>query len=194
MKRRKTVLLLIALVLATGSCANLVQVKINVVDQRTALENQVLGSYQKIGGDLLLLASVRSIDSQGRLKPVPKLSDNRKKAIKAMQRSRFNLDDIERFKSAGAIGESNNGYLKYMESFQPRADQRLELFINNLVVEENEDRKTLYLRVVAINENFRENDLPKVEKIMARLNNDSAKPGEWIEHDSGEWIRKGKRN
>lgn len=194
MKKAKTLLLLAALVLPSGSCANLVQVKINVVDQRTALENQVLGSYQEIGGDLLLLASVRSIDSQGRLKPAPKLSDNRRKAIKAMQRSRFNLDDIERFKTAGAIGESNNGYLKYMESFKPRAGQKLEKFMDNIIREENEDRKTLYLRVVSINEKFRDGDLPKVEKIMAGLNQDSAKSGEWIQGDSGEWIRKGKKN
>lgn len=194
MKKVKALLLPIALLLANGSCANLVQVKIDVVDQRTALENQVLGSYREIGGDLLLLASVRSIDSQGRLKPVPKLPEGRKKAIKAMQRSRFNLDDIERFKAAGAIGETNNGFLSYMESFQPRAGQKLEKFLDNLIQEENEDRKTLYLRVVSINENFREGDLPKVEKIMAGLNHDSAKSGEWIQKDSGEWVKKGKKN
>lgn len=192
MKKASALLSALSLVYAV-SCANLVQVKIDVVDQRTALENQVLGSYQEIGGDLLLMASVRSIDSEGRLKPAPKISEARRTAIRAMQRSRFNLDDVDRFKSVGAIGETNDGYLKYILSFDPGADKKLEKFMNNLIAEENEDRKILYRRIVAINENFHEGDLPKVEEIMAALNHDSAKQGEWIQTGSGHWIIKDRK-
>ncbi len=53
------------LLLFLSACSNLVQVKIDVVDQRTSLENQVLGSYNEIQNDTILLASVRSIDEKG---------------------------------------------------------------------------------------------------------------------------------
>ena len=176
------------------SCANLVKVKIDVVDQRTALENQVLGSYRHIDGDMALMASVRSIDSSGRLKQAPVIPPARKKAIRAMQRSRFNQDDIERFKNMGAIGETSSGYLKYLPTGETKSNRKLERFITHLVDEENEDRGILYRRVMAINENFRADDLPRVEAIMAGLNRDSAKQGQFVQLDSGRWTRKtGKR-
>jgi len=176
-----------------ASCSNLVEVKVDIVDQRTALENQVLGSYEDIGGDLLLMASVRSIDKDGKLVQAPSIPDAKKKALRAMQRSRFNQDDIERLKASGALGEANNGYLCFFKTGEMSADQRSEEFAKNVMGEENEDRKVIYGRIVEINENFKEGDLAKVEKIMAGLNRDSAKDGELIQLDNGEWTRKGKR-
>ncbi len=186
-------LLPVLLCVCSISCANLVQVKIDVVDQRTALENQVLGSYQEIDGDLMLMASVRSIDNEGRLKPAPVIPEGKRAAIMAMQRSRFNLDDIERFKTIGAIGETMDGYLAYRPIGKTRADPKLEKFVNHLITEENRDRKILYERIVVINDNLVEGDLPKVERILSKLNHDNAKPGEWIQLDTGEWIQKGKK-
>lgn len=186
----KTAFALIAILLF--SCSSIVEVKIDVVDQRTALENQVLGAYQEIGDDLMMLASVRSIDENGRLVKTPPMSEGRKTSIKSMQRSLFNLDDIESFKADGALGETNKGYLKYFETKNMETNPKQKEFTANLMREENEDRKNLYLRIVEINENFREGDLAKVEAIMAGLNRDSAKPGEMIQLDSGEWIKKAK--
>ncbi len=183
-------LLLLAVALAGMSCSNMVQVKIDVVDQRTALENQVLGSYREINGDLLLLASVRSIDRQGRLVPSPPMPEGRKKALRAMQRSAFNKDDIDAFKSEGVLGESLDGYLYYFKTPGMKTDPKQAKFAWSLRTEENEDRKVLYKRIVEINENFKESDLKKVETIMAGLNRDAAKPGELIQTDSGEWVKK----
>jgi len=191
--KKSRCLLSVLLCACSISCANLVQVKIDVVDQRTALENQVLGSYQELDGDLQLMASVRSIDDEGRLQPTPTIPKGKRTAIMAMQRSRFNLDDIERFKTTGAIGETMDGYLAYRPTDKTRADSRLEKFVNHLVAEENHDRKILYERIVVINDNLAEGDLPKVERILSQLNHDNAKPGEWIQLDTGEWIKKGKK-
>lgn len=183
--------LLIIAVAGTASCANLVQVKIDVVDQRTALENQVLGTYQEIGGDLKLLASVRSIDPEGRLTPLPPIPDKRREAIRAMQRSEFNRDDIERLKSVGIFGEGRNGYLFMFQTDETKSDPKLAEFAKSMMEQENEDRKVLYKRIVEINENFKEGDLARVEKIMAGVNRDSAKPGEMVQADTGEWAAKG---
>lgn len=179
--------------LGLASCANLVEVKVGIVDQRTALENQVLGSYEEIGGDVLLLASVRSIDPNGHLVPAPHIPEGKKKALRAMQRSQFNQDDIERFKTSGALGEGKDGYLTFFETEEIASDPNLKEFVLNLMEEENEDRRVLYERITETNENFKKGDLPRVEAIMAGLNRDTAKEGERIQLDSGEWVLKGKR-
>ena len=44
-------------------------------------------------------------------------------------------------------------------------------------------------RIVATNENFTEQDLPKIQKISASLNRDNAKPGEKIQLENGQWSR-----
>ncbi len=183
----------ISFLFLSASCANMVQVKIDVVDQRTALENQALGTYQEMKGDLLLLASVRSIDATGKLVPVPPLPSAKREAIRAMQRSEFNRDDIELLKSQGVFGEGADGYLAFVKAPEGGADSKTAGFAVNLLAEENADRKMIYTRIAELNENFREGDVSRVETVMAGLNRDAAKEGEWIQRDSGDWTRKTKR-
>jgi uncharacterized protein YdbL (DUF1318 family) len=171
----------------------MVQVKIDVVDQRTALENQAIGTYQEMKGDLLLLASVRSIDAGGRLVPVPPIPAGKREAIRAMQRSEFNRDDVERLKSQGLFGEGKDGYLAFVKAQESVADPKTAGFAANLLAEENADRKTTYARIAELNENFRDGDVSKVEAVMAGLNRDTAKEGEWIQQESGDWVRKTRR-
>ena len=174
----------------SSSCANLVQVKVDVVDQRTALENQVLGSYESVEGDRMLLASVRSINKNGELVPVPPIPEGKKRAIRAMQRSLFNRDDIDQLKMAGGAGEGKDGYLRYFEIPETLNDAKKVAFAKNLISEENEDRRTLYMRIVEINSQFKDGEIERVATIMAGLNRDSAQKGEMIETDSGRWIVK----
>lgn len=174
------------------SCANMVQVKIDVVDQRTALENQVLGSYREIGGDTLLLASVRSIDKDGKIKPAPPIAESRLRAMRAMQRSEFNRDDIDRLKSAGVFGEGKDGFLHMLNIGVLKNDEKQTAFAKSLLEEENADRKTLYQRITEINENFKQGDAEKVRTIMAGLNRDSARAGDMVQKDNGDWVKKEK--
>ena len=46
-----------------------------------------------------------------------------------------------------------------------------------ILKEENEDRLKILKRIVAKNENFTENDLPKDQKISGSLNRDNALSG-----------------
>lgn len=178
------------LALFVASCSNLVQVKVDMVDQRTALENQVLGSYESIEGDRMLLASVRSVDKNGKLVPAPKVPESKKRAIRAMQRSLFNRDDIDQLKAASGAGEGSDGYLHYFENPETLNDKKKEAFAKNLISQENEDRKTLYQRIVETNREFEEGDIDRVAKVMAGLNRDAARTGDMIETDSGLWIKK----
>lgn len=176
------------------SCVSkLVSVDVTVVDERTALENQVLGTYEEINQDTLLLASVRSVDESGNLKEIPPMPQKKREAIRAMQRRQFNKDDIENFKALGCAGENNTGLLTFFSVKKAKDDPAFKKFSQQIIIQENEDRMVIMKRIVATNENFTENDLPRVQKIFASLNRTAARPGDLIQTETGEWIKKTKR-
>ena len=172
------------------ACGKLVGVDVTVVDQKTALENQILGSYEELGNEMLLLASVRSVDEEGKLKTVAEIPPGKKQAIRAMQRQEFNRDDIQSFKQTGVAGEGNTGLLVFFENQETKQDPQLKSFSQAIIQEENEDRLAILNRTIATNQAFSEGDLPKVQKIFASLNRDSARPGEKIQQENGEWTVK----
>jgi hypothetical protein len=172
------------------ACGKLVGVDVTVVDQKTALENQILGSYEELGNEMLLLASVRSVDEEGKLKTVADIPPGKKQAIRAMQRQEFNRDDIQSFKQSGVAGEGNTGLLVFFENEKTKQDTQFNSFAQAIIQEENEDRLAILKRTIATNEAFSDGDLPKVQKIFASLNRDSAPPGEKIQQENGEWTVK----
>ena len=184
------ILIGLATVLLLASCGKLVDVDVTVVDQKTALENQILGSYEELGNEMLLLASVRSVDEDGKLVTVAEIPPGKKEAIRAMQRQEFNRDDIQSFKQAGVAGEGNSGELKFFENEKTRKDPQFKSFVQAIIKEENQDRLTILNRTIATNQAFAEGDLPKVRKIFASLNRDSALQGEKIQLESGQWTVK----
>ena len=64
----------LVLLMAALSACTLAKVDVNVVSERTALENQVLGSYNALTQDVLLVASVRGVDPTVAIKTPPKKS------------------------------------------------------------------------------------------------------------------------
>ena len=181
------------LLLSQSGCAEkLIDVNVTIVDQKTALENQILGSYEELGNEVLLLASVRSVDDEGKLKPVTEIPKGKMLALRAMQRQEFNRDDIQGFKKTQCAGEGNDGMLKFFENERTLKDAKFKEFAVAILKEENEDRLTILNRIVATNENFSEKDLPKVQKISASLNRDNAGPEEKIQLEDGSWSNKNK--
>ena len=177
-------------ILWLSACGKLVGVDVTVVDQKTALENQILGSYEELGNEMLLLASVRSVDETGKLKTVAEIPSGKRQAIRAMQRQEFNRDDIQSFKQTGVAGEGNTGLLVFFENQKTKQDKQFGSFAQAILKEENEDRLTILKRTIATNEAFADGDLPKVRKIFASLNRDSANSGEKIQQENGEWTVK----
>ncbi len=163
-------------------------VGVTVVDERTALENQVLGTYQELNQEVMLVASVRYIDPQGKLKQTKKLPQGKKEVIRALQRVSFNKDDVNRYKRSGAIGENNEGGITLLAPEKITSEDRE--FVENLMKEENTDRVIIMNRVIQTNETLTKKDLPKVYNMFAALNRDKAVIGEWIQLENGEWIQK----
>jgi len=163
-------------------------VGVTVVDERTALENQVLGTYQELNQQVMLVASVRYIDPKGKLKQTQELPPGKKDVVRALQRVSFNKDDLNRYKALGIIGENNEGGVTLLEPEKVEPADRA--FVENLIKEENEDRLVIMSRIIETNETLSPTDLPRVHKMFAALNRDKALKGERIQLDNGQWIHK----
>lgn len=163
-------------------------VGVTVVDERTVLENQILGSYQELNHDVLLLASVRYIDPKGKLVQSSPVAPGKKKAVRAVQRSSFNKDDIDSLKRQGIVGENNQGGLTLLAPEHVKADQKA--FVANVIQEENTDRDVIMRRVIETTEKLRDEDFPRVQQTFAALNRDKALVGDLIQMESGKWVKK----
>lgn len=185
--RSFTICLGLGTAILLSACGKLIDVNVTVVDQKTALENQILGSYEELGNEMVLLASVRSMDENGKLKTVAEIPPGKKRAIRAMQRVEFNRDDIQMFKKRGCAGEANDGRLKFFKCPKAATDPKFEKFAQTLIKEENEDRSVILQRIIATNIDLSEADLPEVWKVYASLNRNNSQPGDKIQMEDGSW-------
>lgn len=180
----------------------LAEVKVDVVSERTALENQVLGSYNSLDREMLLVASVRGVDSQGRINAPPRKSREHGDAVLAMQIQEFHSDDVDNFKRLGWVGEDNQGRLAAFETTKPSdaakqlpelvefASRYTEAEFKFVVDQVNSARETIMKRVIALNDDLGEADLPEIRKIFASMNRRNALPGEKIQEPNGDWTEK----
>lgn len=185
----------IALMLTALCGCTLADVKVDVVSERTTLENQVLGTYNALDREMLLVASVRGVDARGEIREAPRHSQEHRDAVAAMQVLAFHADDLQAFKRLGWVGENNEGLLTPfgMETKMPPPDlaefaQRYtgEEF-EAVVAQSNEAREVVMRRVIETNENLTQDQLPDVRRIFGRLNAENALPGEKIQGPGGEW-------
>jgi uncharacterized protein YdbL (DUF1318 family) len=183
----KTILeiLFISAVILIFGC---VKANVELGSQRTALENQILGTYKEIEEDVWMVASVRGTEPGKKID----MSEEKRAALDAMNNRKFNKDDIDEFKEAGYIGEGNRGLLIILEETGKnlKSDpQRLKL-IQDIVKEENQDRLVIMKRVIAVNENMNDEHMEKVEKIFAQMNRDNEIKGNHIQLEDGKWMKK----
>lgn len=185
-------------VLGLFSACTLADVQVNVVSERTALENQVLGSYNALDREMLTVASVRGVDPNGEILSPPPRSGAEADALQAMQVIRFHADDVEAFKRLGWVGENNQGRLTPFEMERDAVPADLADFAERYGAEElaavveavNAARETVMQRVVAVNEAFTADDLPEIRRVFARLNLENAAAGERIQEPDGTWRTK----
>jgi len=178
------------------SGCTLAKVDVNVVSERTSLENQVLGTYNSLSEDMLLVASVRGVSPTGKIETPPRHTPEQVDATRAMETIAFHADDIETFKRFGWVGENQEGLLTAFTREVPKvASAELKTFAANYseaefqqVVEEvNRSRETLMMRVVQTNENFTSKDLPAIRKVFAKLNRQNSAPGSRVQEADGRW-------
>lgn len=178
---------------ATGcfqKLSGLVDVNVQVVDEKTLLERQILGAYEGLEKDLVLVASVRSVDTEGRLVPLPSFPPGQRKALEALRIREFYRDDVDALKKEGALGEGKDGYLVQREGVT--LDAKRAALARTVLEAENGARRALVDRILETNETLTPADRPKVERVFAQMNRDAAKDDEWIQGEDGTWSRKPK--
>lgn len=186
--------LILLLILPLCACT-LAKVDVNVVSERTSLENQVLGTYNTINDDLLLVASVRGISPSGKIAPAPQRTPEQEEAVRALETVSFHGDDVEVFKRLGWVGEDRDGLLHPFERSLPKAESSDQSFAESysqdeflqVLTEVNSARDVLMLRVISTNENFTKTDLPEIRRVFARINQQNSAPGSKVQGDDGSW-------
>lgn len=177
--------------LLTGCAINF-----ELTSQRTALENQILGSYEELDDDLLLVSSVRALDESGKKKEIT-VSSLQVDALRARQNQQFNKDDLDEFKTKQMIGEVADGTLALLPAGRGLVAkaQKKELSLARLLVkEENHDRRIVWRRIIELNENLKASDMPKVRKTYADQIFKKAPAGHWFKRETGNWIQKSAKN
>ena len=186
----------LALALLISGCT-LAKLDVNVVSERTSLENQVLGTYNSLSEDMLLVASVRGVSPTGKIDAPPRHTPEQLDATRALETIAFHADDVESFKRFGWVGENQEGLLTPFVRETPKVTSvELKSFAANyseaefqqVVKEVNQSREVLMLRVVQTNENFTLKDLPAIRKVFARINRQNSAPGSKVQEADGRWI------
>ena len=186
---------LFGLALSVSGCT-LAKVDVNVVSERTSLENQVLGTYNSMSEDMLLVASVRGVSPSGKIDAPPRHTPEQLDATQALETVAFHADDIETFKRFGWIGENQEGLLTPFKRETPKvSSEELKSFaayyseaeFQQVVSEVNKAREVLMMRVVQTNENFTLKDLPAIRKVFAKINRQNSATGSRVQGEDGRW-------
>lgn len=192
--QNRSLLLLLSILLMTG--CTLAKVDVNVVSERTSLENQVLGTYNSLSEDMLLVASVRGVSPTGIIEAAPRHTQEQHDTTRAMETIAFHADDVEIFKRFGWVGENMDGLLTAFSRDIPKgSSEELKSFAANysesefqqVIKEVNQSRDVMMLRVVQTNENFTAKDLPAIRKVFARINRQNSAAGSKVQDSEGRW-------
>jgi hypothetical protein len=155
----------------------------DLTSQRTALENQVMGSYKELEDELVLSAAARGTGTAG-------VATN--PAVRAGQNQMYNIDEIQELKNAGLFGEGSDGYVVKINRKNPsaRVPQVLLDNMDALFQAENNDREVIWRYIVEENKNLSNSDLPNIRRTYAKVMQEKSLQGQWYQDDSGTWVQK----
>ena len=114
--------------------------------------------------------------------PVTKAKNEQSNLAVAADR-RLRSGEIQQLKNDRVVGENRDGYLDFRRMPQDAAYLN---YAKKVVTSENADRAYLYLA----NAQAQSKPLELVESDYAKLWDDRAFPGEWIQKENGSWIQK----
>ena len=160
--------------------------EVKITGEKTALENQVIGTYQEIEQDSWTIASVRSA-SPGKTQT---MSEEKKKVLTAIQNRKFNKDDINEFKRDGVIGENNAGFLEIRDQEKINKDSEYKKRVEQIMADENSDRQVIMSRTIQVNEQVAKAGEEAVAKVFANMFQDESEPNTLIQLKDGSWVKK----
>ena len=152
--------------------------EVQVTGEKTALEREVVGTYEEMEEDTWMIASTRAAKAEDEVK----ISPEKRKVLEALQE--------QKFKREGFVGENNSGLLELRLIDQLRKTPDRMKFIQSILEEENGDRSIIMGRVIELNETLKKSNKNDIQGIFARMNQENSPDGTWIQNAEGQWIRK----
>lgn len=185
MKVRPSLIFYMGLGLASGCTFNF-----EITSQRTALENQVMGIYQELDDEVLLLSTMRGLKRN---------ENSEQKVISDVlyhkQNQNFNKDDIEEMKDKGWVGEMRDGRLGVIDKHVVALKSESGLTLMRLLVsQENRDREAIWRHVLARTGRESKKGLEYVGRIFGDMQIAALSAGQWYEGEARTWRKKTNSN
>jgi len=174
---------------SSPSCCSITPPNIHITGEKTVIERQIIGDYMEIEKDAWTLSSVRTTVGQknlsGRMAGDPEL-------FKYMKVREFHNDKIKDYKTEGAIGENNKGFIQYIEVRKYEMSPAEKKILLTLIDEENIARREIFARSVYLSKGSAaaNNEIDLFGRAFAEEQRGLASKGEWIQQNSGAWERK----
>jgi len=148
----------------------------------------VLGTYSEIEmeADTWMVASTRAARGEDEVK----ISTEKQKVFEALQEQKYNKDDIDEFKGKGFIGENNQGFLEIRPFDELKGNPEKMKLINEIVQEENADRRIIMERIVELKDSLKKADTKDVFYVFAQIKQKDSPGGTWIQEQDGKWVKK----
>jgi uncharacterized protein YdbL (DUF1318 family) len=159
--------------------------EVRVTGEKTALEQEVVGTYEQMEEDTWMIASTRAVEGEE-----VKVSPEKRVVLEALQNQKFNKDDVDEFKMKGYVGENNRGFLEIRSLEELEENPEQMVLVQAVVQEENEDRETVMERVIELNDSLKKAVRDDILTIFARINQENSAEGTWIQEPDGNWIIK----
>jgi hypothetical protein len=174
---------------SSPSCCVIAPPTINLTGEKTVIERQIVGDYMELEKDAWTVSSVKTTagrkNTSGGMSGDPEL-------FKYMKVREFHYDKIKDYKSEGAIGEGNTGYIQYMETKKYESSPAEKKILLTVIDEENNVRGKIFSRSIFLSKG---NEPGKAEldafgKMFAEEQRGLAVKEDWIQENSGKWGRK----
>jgi len=172
------------------SCCLISPPEISLTGEKTSIENQIIGEYREIEPEAWLEASVLSSVSDH--KKTDFSSPAGQELYQAFKIRRNLADQVRLYKTAGFLGENNQGFLEFRPLPIMKKNKEEHSRIIKIIKEENKARFTVFKNILRLNTN----QVPAKEQItffgqeFAKEQKALAQKGDWWQKDSGEWVKK----
>lgn len=136
-----------------------------------------------LGDRLIAALGPRAAVAQTRVDIAPEIKVRTPELMKAIESRRGRFPTIRDLKAKGCVGETNQGLLEV------RPGQGCPPDLAVVMGAENTDRLYIYDTIIKQN-NIPASDAPRVRAAFAKARYERARPGEWVQQDSGQWMKK----
>ncbi len=160
--------------------------EVKVTGEKTALEQEIIGTYHQMREDTWMVASTRSAEGPQQAA----MSTEKKKVLEALQQQEFNKDDVDEFKKKGYVGEASDGSLIVRSGENAKIAEEQSKLVQDIVQEENQCRQAVMQRVVELNDALKKAVPKDVLAVFAKMYQDNSPKGTWIQDPVGNWIKK----